>query len=75
MTLYEVTNGSCGESYVRVYVWCDSEEKALSMARRAFTTGGKDFKRLSAHALLSEYDAPFATNPSDSGWVRDYPEW
>lgn len=68
MNLYEVLNGYMGESYVRVYIWTDTEESARDMALQAFSSKGYEAGTLHVEKLFSQDDKPFATLPSDSGW-------
>lgn len=76
MTLYELTNGYIGESYVRVYAWAHSAEEAITLARPKFEARGKRERHddyaanLTATVLFSADDAPFATEASDEGWER-----
>lgn len=73
LTLYEVTNGYIGESYVRVYVWAISEAQALELAQQSFKSAHpnnrSDYSEdLTAKLLFKSDSAPFATRPSDDGW-------
>lgn len=74
MNLYEVANGWMGESYVRVYVWCEDEETALRMALERYRSNPREITdELYIKKLLSSDDLPFATIPNDGGWVvADY---
>lgn len=47
MKLFEITNGYCGESYVKVYVIAQDKERALFLA-------GQEYKR-NAHGYQSTY--------------------
>ncbi|MBI4738995.1 hypothetical protein HY772_05555 [Candidatus Woesearchaeota archaeon] len=64
MNLYEIRNGSVGESYVRVYCWAKSEEQALELGRKKFVGSSE----LDIKLLFSESDDEFCTEPSDSGF-------
>lgn len=77
MNLYEVTNGYYSESYVRVYVWTESEDQALNMAADNFgiVRGKKSLEpfwmpcdNMHARLLFSENAEPFCTLPSDTGF-------
>lgn len=71
--LFEATNGYTGNSYVRCYVWADSEEEAMVLARAAFSQpealrndGGP--KGVTIERLFQEDTPSFATVVSDDGW-------
>jgi hypothetical protein len=71
-SLYEFLNGHIGESYVRCYVWADSEEEARTLALQSFWsekgTGGSIVRM----RKLFDADAPsFATQQSDTGFNDD----
>lgn len=66
--LFEITNGAIGESYVRVYAWADSEDRALELAHEQFLLAGKSFVNLHAVRLFAEGMDEFCTAPSDCGW-------
>lgn len=82
MSLYEVTNGFCGQSYVRCYVWADGEAAALELSLERFRgeSSEKPDPRMDAKAverwqenlevtLLFSADAQaFSTFPSDEGF-------
>lgn len=72
MTLYEVTNGYLGQSYIRVYVWCEDETTAIDMARESFKSDdGYDetyYNKLRCVKLFSGDSKPFSTLPSGDGW-------
>lgn len=68
--LYEVTNGNYGESYIRCYVWTETESEAKKMARTQFENVLPKLSALNAIELFNEKEAPFATKPSDHGWER-----
>lgn len=73
MSLYEVTNGYHGESYVRVYVWCASEHMALKLAKESFREAagnhGADYwTNLRAEFLFSADNESFASKPSNNGF-------
>ena len=82
MFLFEVTNGYIGESYVRVYVWAADEASARALAETSYRTedeqrlpynryGEKCWTDLKCQKLMSSDDMPFATVPSDSGWLAN----
>jgi len=78
MTLYEVTNGWMGESYVRAYAWADSKEHALSLAREAYRGDCLNAARhksyalgLKAKPLMTPETPPFCTPVSDCGWETE----
>lgn len=64
MKLFEITNGQCGESYVRAYVWARDEEAA----RVAYTRTHFPQKLWGMEELLDSEDAAFVTAFSDSGF-------
>lgn len=76
--LYVVVNKYIGESYIRVYVWCEDVETALRMAHDAFKKEADERKYakydsdyytdLEAKELFAADAAPFVTLPSDSGF-------
>ena len=68
MNLYEVTNSYVGESYVRVYVWAESEIHALSMAREKFKKAKMSTDRLEINILFSGDSKPFCSDVSDTGF-------
>lgn len=65
--LYEIVTGAMGESYVRAYVWCDSEEKAIEM----FKAKHPSSIIASVRFLLASWGMPFVTDLSDSGFKID----
>jgi len=67
MNLYEVRNGYMGESYVRVYVWCEGIDVAREMASK-IDEKWQAADELEVEFLFSEHSVPFITLPSDSGW-------
>ncbi len=69
-SLYECTNGWCGEAYLRVYVWAPDDETAVRMAKEAFIAKSEKYRDNEVVArLLFRADAePFATVPDDAGW-------
>lgn len=69
MTLFEITNGYIGESYVRAYAWAGSEADALRMC--AAKNGPGDY---TARGLFELGAAPFCTSLIDDGWPEDEPE-
>ena len=64
--LYEVTNGSMGESYVKVFVIADDEKLALDLAEIRYRNSGSTWDNLSAEVLCED-----VTNLWVSA-VRDY---
>ena len=68
MQLYEATNGYIGESYVRLYVWAKSQERATELAREKFKNG-KD--QIVLELLFSSDTSEFCTDVSDNGWERN----
>jgi hypothetical protein len=78
-TLYEVTNGFTGNSYVRCYVWTDGGEvRAREVAQERFAADGKRnplnyYTKLSVEALFCAESPEFATLPDDDGWVEHTP--
>jgi hypothetical protein len=68
--LWECTNGWCGCSYLRVYVWAATEAAALAMARDALLKKNPKYgnSKVEARLLFKADAAPFATEPSDEGW-------
>lgn len=73
MSLYEVTNGYTGESYVRVYVWCYSEADVIPMANKIFREragkyGESYWSNLKVKFLFEGTDPGFVTEPSDEGF-------
>lgn len=76
MYLFEVTNGFIGESYIRVYVWADSEEAALAFARQTYQDNAKNYgehywSNLHCRKLFSQTDSSFCTLPDDAGWETE----
>lgn len=72
-SLFEATNGYTGQSYMRCYVWADSEEIALEMATSEFKLGvaayGDDvFRNVRITKLFSSDSDSFVTKPSDDGF-------
>lgn len=72
MALYEVTNGKHGFSYVRVYVWASSEERALRLAKAKFKSRGQTASdgQYDVEKLFSASDAEFVTEPDSEGWLN-----
>lgn len=75
--LYEATNDYMGESYTRCYVWADSEDDAVRLAREAFEADRKDMRYPDEYVSnvrvgrLFLADSPsFVTKVSDNGWHR-----
>lgn len=70
MSLYEITNGYVGTSYVRVYAWAPSEERALELAKESFGADDRlKSKALEVKLLFSASYPEFCTRPSDDGFV------
>lgn len=68
-SLYEATNGYTGNSYVRCYVWADSDAEAEEMALAAFTISKEIGEPgIDVVKLFSADAEAFVTEPSDDGW-------
>lgn len=70
MKLFEITNQWTGESYVRVYAWCETEDQALEMATSKFKDaagrrGESYYDRLMVQELFDSESEPFVTEVSD----------
>lgn len=63
-TLYEITTGNVGESYVRCYVWADSTGEATML----FKTKHPGENQRTCTAIFTERDASFCTALTDHGW-------
>lgn len=65
MNLYEARTGMTGESYVRCYVWAESEFAArlLVLARH-----GEGCRVREIELLFGADSGPFCTALSDNGW-------
>lgn len=79
MILYEITNRFIGESYVRVYVWAQSEDRAKALAIEAFKkdaeSRGSDLYECeqrcvvkTCRVLFAAWEPEFFSIPSDSGF-------
>ena len=64
MKLFEIRNGSCGESYVRSYVWAENETHAAEM----FAEVHPEELKFSVDLLFDSESGPFVTFLSDSGF-------
>jgi len=67
MFLFEILTASLGESYVRSYAWCESEEEARSM----FEHRNAGHTITAIRNLFSSTDPPFITKPNDHGFGDD----
>jgi len=72
MGLYEISNGWMGESYVRVIVIAENEERALEMAKEAFMREalkrGKDesyYSRFTIEWSIEDLTKPYCSEPTD----------
>ncbi len=76
-TLYEITNGFMGCSYVRVYALASDETMALIMAELSFSScikqnGGNVSYCTNLKAVILKENLQgdsFCTKPSDEGWI------
>ena len=77
MKLYEVTNGYCGNSYIRCYVWAETETNAREAAtlqyKKAYQkalgkTNEDAWPDLELEYLFDDQSEPFVTEISDDGW-------
>ena len=68
--LYVATNGWVGESYVRAYVWADSEAEAKTLATAAFEKANPKYlsNGIKVEKLFSADAESFASQPSDDGF-------
>jgi len=64
MFLFEIVTDSYGESFVRVYVWAESQKRAETIFRETFPQCA--LKHI--QQLLSSGDAEFITKLDDSGF-------
>lgn len=81
MKLFEATNGYMGESYIRVYIWCENQFQARNLARAAFERHAlanpvvkpkvRYFSTIEVTELFDALVSPFVTAPSDSGFDFD----
>lgn len=72
MSLYEITTGMHGESYVRAYAWAESSGQASQLFRAAYPSK-EAYPNKCAFKVqrLFDHDAmPFVTKLSDSGWEK-----
>ena len=67
--LYESTNGLTGESYIRIYIWTETEQKAEEVAMNVFKTVGMP-SLVKIRLLFTGNNPGFFTMPSDSGFVK-----
>ena len=66
MKLYEIITDSIGESYVRSYAWCETEEQAEQMFLR-----NHKHDTIKSIVLLFDSEIPaFVTDPDDSGFGK-----
>lgn len=63
MTLYEVTAGAIGESYVRAYAWADSIERACEL----FRARNPGLPIRSVTVLIRQDEGPFCSLATDDG--------
>jgi hypothetical protein len=68
-SLYELTNGYVGESYVRCYAWAISVEQAVRLCEQV---NGADKGPYKARELFNEEDYVFCTPLNDGGWPEDF---
>ena len=66
MKLYEVTNGSIGESYVKVFVIADTDTLALEQAKIKYKDDSSSYDSLTAEVLCGDTSKMWASE------VRDY---
>ena len=64
MTLYEITTGSVGMSYVRAYAWAATEEEV----RRLFAEKNPGQRIADVERLFDADAPPFCTVVSSDGW-------
>ena len=64
MFLFEIVTDSYGESFLRVYVWAESQKRAETIFRETFPQCA--LKHI--EQLLSSGDAEFITKLDDSGF-------
>ena len=67
MFLFEIPTTSLGESYVRSYAWCDSEDEA----RKLFAASSVGHEISAVRKLLCSTDPPFITKANDHGFGDD----
>lgn len=65
MSLFEATNGAEGNSYVRLYVWAASIERAEELAAKQF-----DSRNFEVTELFKASEEEFVTKPSSDGFER-----
>lgn len=63
-SLFEVVTTECGESYVRAFVWSESEDSARVMFAEKHP--GKTIAQV--YRCFGKLDAPFCSALSDSGF-------
>lgn len=66
MKLFEIITNFMGESYVRSYVWCETESQASEM----FLSQNKQYTIKEIVLLFDSSSAPFVTDPDDSGFGK-----
>ena len=68
-SLYIITNGRMGTSYVRVYVWAETSEEALNIAKAQYNKTRKTTEdALGIEKLFDANAETFSTDPSDEGF-------
>jgi len=65
MMLVEVTNGSMGESYVRVQVIAETIERVTEMARIAYLKDNSSCDNLEYKVLCEDTSIEWNSEPSD----------
>jgi len=77
MKLYEVTNGYCGESNVKVFVIAESEERAKQLAYKRYKKDAEEkneyfvvykesyYTNLTAECLCEDVTKEWSTEPRD----------
>jgi hypothetical protein len=69
-SLYEITNGWMGESYVRAYAWADSEADALELCA-AKHIGKKVGNKFEIVKLFDSDSDPFCTAFHDAAFTME----
>ena len=67
--LFEITTGEVGESYIRAYVWAESQDHAVQLVKQA--NGGVLSEACMIRYLFAESTLCFATKLSDSGFEME----
>jgi hypothetical protein len=65
MKLFEIVTNRTGESYVRSYAWCETEERARAMF--IFSSKGPIAVE-EVREMFDSVDAEFITEPCDCGF-------